>query len=60
NYQIIPDIRKDDYLYFDTFIYIATPQVVLTLAKNQYSAKSEIFVFLKTPDKFRRSHVISR
>ncbi|VEB95656.1 Uncharacterised protein [Cedecea lapagei] len=30
----------------------------MTLAQNQCSAKSEIFVFLQTPDKFSRSHVI--
>ena len=30
----------------------------MTLAQNQCSAKSEIFVFLQAPDKFSRSHVI--
>lgn len=29
-----------------------------TLAQNQCSAKSEIFVFPETSDKFSRSHVI--
>ncbi|MFV4768640.1 hypothetical protein [Citrobacter portucalensis] len=31
---------------------------VVTLAQIQCSAKSEIFVFLETSDKFSRSHVI--
>lgn len=30
----------------------------VTLAQIQCSAKSEIFVFLETSDKFSRSHVI--
>ncbi|HBZ3116116.1 hypothetical protein DXT85_07585 [Klebsiella pneumoniae] len=30
----------------------------LTLAQNQCSAKSEIFVFPETSDEFSRSHVI--
>jgi len=30
----------------------------LTLTQNQCSAKSEIFAFLETSDKFSRSHVI--
>ncbi len=30
----------------------------MTLAQIQYSAKSEIFVFPETSDKFSRSHVI--
>ncbi|SUG18733.1 Uncharacterised protein [Salmonella enterica subsp. arizonae] len=31
---------------------------ILTQAQIQYSAKSEIFVFPETSDKFSRSHVI--
>ncbi len=55
-------IRRD-YAAFTVLAPLAVPHgwkptLPVTLAQIQYSAKSEIFVFPETSDKFSRSHVI--
>ncbi len=51
-------LKVSDVAYGSSVSSRATVLQQMTLAQIQCSAKSEIFVFLETSDKFSRSHVI--